>query len=156
MNFDNKYGNEIEIKNMIVNDFHEYMFNYFVNNPDKHDLKFIFAGLIYGLTKYENDAVINNKLYNYIIDNIDDEGFDENMFNDDTNIIDFVIGLVLIIPFGGIIDDNAERIISLVNEQTNKYIKIEVINDNKINLKFKPEKLLNMLDEGINFKFKQQ
>ena len=156
MNFDNKYGDEIEIKNMIVNDFHEYMLNYFINNPDKHNLNYIFVGISYGLSKYENDAVLNNRLFTYIIDNVHTEELNEHIFENDNNIYDFIIGLMLIIPFGAIFENDNDTFRLLNDEPIKNYIKIKELDNNTVLLKFKPEKLLTVLDEDIKFEFKQQ
>jgi len=152
MNFNNKYGNTSEIKNKIMYQFHEYMYNYFINNSENHDLSYVYAGVIYANTLFSDEAVINNKLYSYLQDNmteITNDGFRNNF-----NIIDFMLGIILILPFGAEFNSNNELFGGLEdNDDFKKYMKFERINDNKIKLIFKTSRLLKFINKDIKFKF---
>jgi len=151
MNFDNKYGNYSEIKDLIINDYHEYMYNYF-KNENNHDLNFVTTGMIYTIDFLQNDVFINNKLYDYLITN--STNLNAENFRNNFNLIDFMLGILLVIPFGvECINDGLFGELN-VNERFNKCIKIIKLNDEKIKIIYKPNKLLPLIDENIKYRFK--
>jgi hypothetical protein len=151
MNFDNKYGNKNEIKNKIIYQYHEYMYNYFINNSENHDLSYVYAGIIYANTLFD-EAIINNKLLSYLQDNQTEITNED--FRDNFNIIDFMLGIIIIIPFGAEFNSNNELFGGLEdNNDLKKYMKFERINDDKIKLTFKTSKLLRFINKDIKFKF---
>ena len=150
MNFDNKYGNTSEIKNKIIYLYHEYMYNYFINNKDNHDLNYVYAGVIYATTTFD-DTVINNKLNDYLESNSE---LDHENFRNNFNIIDFMLGIILILPFGAEFNSNNELFEGLAgNEDFKDYMKIKELNDNRFKLIFKTNKLLKAINKSIDFDF---
>ena len=148
MSINNKYGNEKEIIHT-VSKFHEYMYNYFINNPDSHNLNYVLAGITYVFHIFDDELTINNKLYEYLLDNF--ENVDAEHISE--HFDDFMLGIVIVIPFGGEFEDTNDIFGNLADDDLQKYIKIIKLNEHKTKLIFKPEQLLKVIDTNINFKF---
>jgi len=157
MNFDNKYGNNSEIKNKILYEYHEYMYNYFMNNPNKHNLDFVYAGMACIMNAFD-DISINNKLYNYLKNN--ERILTAEEFRDNFNVNDFLLGIVIALPFGAEFNNNEndehENLLleNLANDETFRdCIKYKRIDEERFKIIIKPTKLLKILDENIDFNF---